>query len=340
MSNNGQPIRFGVNFLPNRALELLEWAKVAEETGFDIVGVADSQSLYRDVYVCEALVATQTRHVRFGSRVINPLTRHPAVAACAAATLEELAPGRTMLGIGTGDSAIDNIGLRPATHAQLREYIKATRELLETGRSTYNGAACTLNWFKGRVPIYIAASGPKTLQLAGEIADGVVINTGLLPEIVRDSIEQVRIGCARAGRDLSEIDMWWLPLTNMRDDRAAAIDEIAMTLASAGSHLSRFTTEGKHIPPHLKDKIVQLGRRYHVDQHDKPDSANRGLIKELGLLDYLADRFSIAGNRQDCVRKLEAAIDAGARQFWMSIHFHDKARFMRDWSRDVISAFK
>src|SRR4029077_12671902 len=105
MSKDHSPIRFGINFLPHRARELLEWVKTAEDTGFDIVGVADSQSLYRDVYVCEALVATQTKSIRFGARVINPLTRHPAVAACAAATLEELAPGRTMLGVGTGDSA-------------------------------------------------------------------------------------------------------------------------------------------------------------------------------------------------------------------------------------------
>ena len=99
MKNPG-PIRFGINFLPNSAMEFIQWAKTAEDTGFDIVGVADSQSLYRDVYICEALGAVNTRHVRIGTRVINPMTRHPAVAACAAATMEELAPGRTMIGIG------------------------------------------------------------------------------------------------------------------------------------------------------------------------------------------------------------------------------------------------
>ncbi len=334
------PVRFGVNFLPNRARELLDWVQVAEATGFDIAGIADSQSLYRDVYVCEALVATNTTSIRFGSRVINPLTRHPAVAACAAASLEELAPGRTMLGIGTGDSAIDNLGIKPATHAALIEYVKCIRELLTTGRTAYRGAPCKLTWYRGRIPIYLAASGPKTLQLAGEIADGVVINTGLIPEIIRDSIEQVKIGCARAGRSLDEIDMWWLPLTNVRDDKATAIDEIAMTLASAGSHLSRFTTAGKHIPDHLLDKIKQLGRLYNADQHDKPDSANRDVIKQLGLVDYLAERFSIAGTPRDCIAKLERAIEAGARQFWMSIHFDDKAQFMRNWARDVMPAFR
>jgi 5,10-methylenetetrahydromethanopterin reductase len=340
MSSDRGPIRFGVNFLPNHAKDAVEWVKVAEATGFDIAGIADSQSLYRDVYAVEALVAVNTKTIRFGSRVINPITRHPAVAASAAATIEELAPGRTMVGIGTGDSSVDNISVRPAKHAELSAYVRTIRELLQTGRSIYNGAPCVLTWFRGRIPIYLAASGPKTLQLAGEIADGVVINTGLTPEIIRDSIAQVKIGCARAGRNIDDLDMWWLPLTNVQTDRAKAVDEIAMTLASAGSHLSRLTVEGKHIPEQLMDRIKTLGKRYNSAQHDKPDSANRELIKELGLLDYLAERFSIAGTPSDCINKIEAAIDAGARQFWMSIHFDDKARFMRDWARHVMPAFK
>ena len=248
-----------MNFLPNHAMESLEWVKVAEETGFAIAGIANSQSLYRDVYVVEALVAANTRTIRFGSRVINPMTRHPAVAASAAATIEELAPGRTMIGIGTGDSSVDNIGVRPAKHAELAAYVKTIRELLQTGKSVYNGVPCKLTWFRGRIPIYLAASGPKTLQLAGEIADGVVINTGLMPDIVRDSIAQVKIGCAHAGRNIEDVDMWWLPLTNVGPDREKAVDEIAMTLASAGSHLSRFTVKGKHIPEHLMDKVKMLG---------------------------------------------------------------------------------
>jgi 5,10-methylenetetrahydromethanopterin reductase len=335
------PVRFGINFLPNAALELVEWVKAAEDNGFAIAGIADSQSLYRDVYVCQALAAVNTKTIRFGSRVINPKTRHPAVAACAAATVEELAPGRTMLGVGTGDSAVDNIGIKPASRAETADYVRAIRELLTTGRAEYYGAPCKVTWAKREnIPIYLAASGPKALQLAGEIADGVIINTGVLPDIIRDSIEQVRIGCERSGRDLSEVDMWWLPLTNIDDNRERAINEIAPTLASAGSHLSRFTTQGKHIPEHLMDKVNELGRRYASDQHDKPNSTNRKLAKELGLLDYLADRFSIVGSPTECLAKIDAAVEAGARQFWMSVHFDDKIGFMRNWGDRIIARYR
>lgn len=177
------------------------------------------------------------------------------------------------------------------------------------------------------------------LRLAGEIADGVIINTGLTPDIVRDSIAQVRAGTESAGRALDDIDLWWLPVANVRGERSAAIDEVAMTLASAGSHLSRFTTEGKHIPTELHDAVVALGERYRPEEHSKPDSTNRGLIRELGLLDYLADRFAIAGTAEECVAKIEAAAEAGARQFWMSIHFDDKERFLRDFQA-VMAAFR
>ena len=87
MNDKQKPIRFGVNFLPDQALELSDLVQLAEQLGFDIAGIGDSQSLFRDVYVCEALVAINTKSIRFGSRVINPKTRHPAVAAGAAATL-------------------------------------------------------------------------------------------------------------------------------------------------------------------------------------------------------------------------------------------------------------
>jgi alkanesulfonate monooxygenase SsuD/methylene tetrahydromethanopterin reductase-like flavin-dependent oxidoreductase (luciferase family) len=246
-----------------------------------------------------------------------------------------------MLGIGTGDSAVDNIGIRPSTLADMGAYVRTVRELLATGQSRFNGAPCKLTWWNGtRIPIYLAASGPKTLQLAGEIADGVVINTGLTPEIIRDSIAQVRIGCERAGRDIGAVDMWWLPLTCVDDDRERALHKVAPTLASAGSHLTRLTTRGKHVPPELMDRVKELGRRYNSAQHDMPDSANRALIKELGLIDYLAERFAVIGSPRDSIAKLERAIDAGARQFWMSVHFDDKIEFMRQWSAQVMVAFR
>jgi len=230
--------------------------------------------------------------------------------------------------------------MRPATLAELSEYTETIRSLLTTGSATYLGAKATLTWKRARIPLYLAASGPKTLRLAGQIADGVVIRTGIAPAIVRDSIHQVETGAREAGRDPKTIDMWWWPDVNVAGSYREAVDEVKMSLASAGNHLSRFTTEGKHIPPDLLEKVKILGQRYAFSTHTLPGSPNVSVIEELGLVDYLADRFAAVGTPGDCIAKIEAAVDAGARQFWMSVHFDDKERFLRDWATKVAPAFR
>jgi len=292
------------------------------------------------VYVTLGLCAASTERIRLGPRVITPVTRHPAVAASAAATLEELAPGRTLVGLGSGDSAAYNIGLKAVPLAELREYALAIRDLMTTGRADYHGAPARFTWSRAAVPIFLAASGPKTLRLAGQIADGVVVRTGILPEIIRDSIEHVRQGAKEAGRDPDAVEMWWWPDANIAASRREAIEAIKMSLAAAGNHLTRFTAEGKHIPPELLDEVKALGERYAFADHVQPGSANCRLIEQLGLVDYLADRFAFAGTPAECIEKVERAVEAGARRFWISIHFDDKRRFMRDWAEQVMPAFR
>jgi 5,10-methylenetetrahydromethanopterin reductase len=334
-------VRFGINYMPTGSpFEVVRWARLVEELGYEILGISDSQSICRDVYMTLALCAVNTERLRLGPRVITPVTRHPAVAAGAAATLEELAPNRTLVALGSGDSAAFNVGLRPASLAELREYAETVRALLTTGTATYHGARATLTWKRAAVPLYLAASGPKTLRLAGRIADGVVIRTGIAPDIVRDSIAQIQAGAREAGRDPAALDLWWWPDVNVAASYREGVEEIKMSLAAAGNHLSRFTTEGKHIPPDLLEKVRILGQRYAFSSHTLPGSPNNRLIEELGLVDYLADRFAAVGTPEECIAKLRAAVDAGARQFWMSVHFDDKERFLRDWAEKVAPAFR
>ncbi len=334
-------VEFGINFMPTApAREVVEWARAVEGHGYAILGLSDSQSICRDVYVTLGLCAVNTERIRLGPRVITPVTRHPAVAASAAATLAELAPGRTMVGIGSGDSAAYNIGLKAVPLTELRDYALVIRNLLTTGRADYHGTTARFTWSRVRVPLFLAASGPKTLRLAGQIADGVVVRTGIRPEIIRDSIAQVHEGAREAGRDPDTVEMWWWPDASIAASRREAIEEIKMSLAAAGNHLSRFTMEGKHIPPELLGKVKTLGERYEFADHVQPGSANRRLIEELGLVDYLADRFAFAGTPAECIKTLERAVEAGARRFWISIHFDDKLRFMRAWAEQVMPAFR
>ena len=332
-------VGFGVTLLPNALDEFQSWCRTAEASGFDTIGIGDSQSLYREVFITSALCAGCTEDVTFGPRVINPVTRHPAVAASGAATLAEMAPGRVVLGIGSGDSAVHNAGVQPARMAEMREYTDAVRAMLAQGRAPYHGDTTTLSWGPAEVPVYIAASGPKTLELAGEIADGVIIQTGLLPEVIEDALACIRRGAERAGRDFNAIDKTWFPWVSVGKTRDEAVHAIKHSLASGAKHLGRFTTEGKNIPSDLLDKIREAKRRYRFDQHQQPGSDNVRLIEELGLVEYLADRFAIVGTLEDCVRKIEIAAEAGATHFWMSVHFAGKEQFMREWGEAVIPRF-
>ena len=334
-------VKFGVTFLPEGLSDFVEWVQYAEASGFDIIGVADSQSLHRELYVAMTLCALNTSRVKFGSRVTNPRTRHPAVTASAMASLEELAPGRTLLGLGTGDSALAAVGLQGVSLPTLRAYVEAVRALCQGQVATYQDKSMRQTWGQSTIPIYIAAHGPKTLRLAGQIADGVVVGTGFLPDVAQDSLEQIRLGAEEAGRDINSIDIWWWTMCNVIDQPGQAIQEMGAALAATGNHLTRFTTEGKHIPPDLMAPLKRLRAEYVVESHFVPggESPNSRLVDQLGLRNYLAERFAIAGTPEECVEKIQRLAAIGVNQIWTSPSFTDKMAFMRNWSEHIFPHF-
>lgn len=334
-------VKFGVTFLPERLSEFVEWVRYAEDRGFNIIGVADSQSLHRELYVAMTLCALNTSRVRFGSRVTNPRTRHPAVTASAMASLEELAPGRTLTGVGTGDSALTAIGLQGVSLRTLRDYVETVRALCQGETTTYQNHPMRLTWSGSRIPIYVSAHGPKTLRLAGQIADGVVVGTGFLPEVARDSLDQIRLGAEEAGRDFDSIDIWWWTMCNVADHPNTALGEMGAALAATGNHLTRFTTRGKHIPAELMEPMKRLRAEYVVESHFVPggQSPNAQLVDRLGLREYLAERFAIAGTPDQCVDKVKRLAEIGVNQIWTSPSFADKMAFMRTWSETVFPHF-
>ena len=222
----------------------------------------------------------------------------------------------------------------------MRGEIVAIRDMPTKGEAQYHGETTKFTWGPVDVPLYVAASGPKTLELAGEIADGVIIQTGLLPEVIEDLLAHVRRGAEKAGRDYDKIDKTWFPWVSVAPSREAAIERIKHSLASGAKHLARFTTEGKHIPTQFLDKVREAKKRYRFDQHQMPGSDNVRMIEDLGLVDYLADRFAIVGTVEDCIKKIETAAEAGATHFWMSVHFPDKERFMREFGETVMARFR
>src|SRR5262245_20784509 len=138
--------RLGLLCLPRSVASAVADARLAEDVGFALVGVADSQSVFREMYSTMALCAQATQRVRIGPTVTNPVTPHPAVAASGIATVDEIAPGRAFFGIGSGDSATLNLAERPATLADLRAYIAAVRPLHAKRETEWHGRAVRPTW--------------------------------------------------------------------------------------------------------------------------------------------------------------------------------------------------
>ena len=142
-----------------------------------------------------AAVALNTTRVKIGTGVTNPLTRHPSVVASAYATLEEYSPGRMIVGIGLGDSSVETMGMKPAKLSYFENTMQHLRDLF-AGKEVQldTGKIHLLNPCKSKVPIYIAASGPKMLELYGRIADGIIVLVGVADEYIAHAKDRIAAG--------------------------------------------------------------------------------------------------------------------------------------------------
>lgn len=321
---------------------IVQRAQLAEACGFTRVGAADSQSIAREAYVAMTLMAVNTKRVLIGPLVSNPLTRHPAVSASGMASIDEVSGGRAYFGISTGDSAVYNLGLKGARMATLEEYVRCMKELYRKGEATWQGRPCRLTWVKRPVPIHIAAEGPRTLRLAGRIADGIAVGTGILPEVVRDSLEHIRQGAAEAGRRLEDIDIWWFVKANLCARREEGLLESRMTLAASANHAFRFTLENKMIPEELKPRVLKLQQQYVFQEHESLGATKRNaeLVDELGLRDYLADRFTIIGPSEYFIEKIQGLVNLGVRKVHFGIYSHDPLGFIKGIGEKVLPYIK
>ena len=290
------------------------------------------------MYVALTLAALKTSRVRLGPLVTNPLTRHFVVTASAISSIDEVSGGRAILGIGSGDSAIYTIGAPPATVAGLEDSVVTLNRLTSGGAIDREGRRWQVHRSVRRVPIYLAAEGPRTLELAGRVADGVIVGLGLTPAVIRLSLDAIERGARAAGRTLADLDIWWFAKTNLADTRDEAVAPIKMALAASANHAFRFTLQGKGVPPDLHEKIKGLQREYNAHHHEIAGAGNAVLTDRWGLTDFLVDRFGIAGTPDDCVAQLRRAMAAGAHQFVITSFVPKPRAFMRRWMRDVAAA--
>ncbi len=200
---------FGIVF--PAGLDTHEDVQHAEHAGFSHAWIYDSQMLFSDPYICMARCAEHTKTIKIGTGVTNPSSRIAPVTANSFATINALAPGRVVLGIGTGNTARRTLGMPAAKLDELREHVRICADLLAGKTTEYvegdrQRQIKFLNpdgsWYNidDRIPIFIAASGPKSLRLAGEIADGVILFGAVSPVLIDFVMKHVRAGAEQAGQ--------------------------------------------------------------------------------------------------------------------------------------------
>lgn len=308
-------------------------AQNAEAAGWDGVTCGESQNLTGDPFVAMGIAAHRTTTIKMATSVAVTATRHPATTACAIATVQQESGGRAILGIGTGDSATAHLGLRPAPLRSFTRYLERLQGYLrgedvpfdvETdGRgeiSSYEAMglasgprASRLQWLDPtvpKVPVDVAATGPKTIAMAARVGDAVGFAVGANAERLNWAVDLARTARKDAGLDPETIGLGaYMPLF-CHPERSRARELISGTVASF-AHLS--TMFGNVVGPADagQQKVLTAVRDvYDMDKHQTYDSPQSKV-----LTTDVVDTFAIAGPPAYCVERLAEIVELGISKF-------------------------
>lgn len=297
-------MKFGIEFVPQSDLnDIAKLVKLAEDVGFEYAWITDHYN-NKNVYSALSVIAAETETIKLGPGVTNPYVRSPAISASAIATIDELSDGRATFGIGPGDKAtFDALGIpweKPVT--TIKNAIADIRTLL-AGEKTEGGAALGgVKAVQEQLPIYMGAQGPKMLETAGEIADGVLINASN-PKDYEAALPLISKGIENAGKDIADFDVAAYTSTSIGADSEAAKNaaRIVVAFIAAGSPAPVIARHG--LPEGINEKIGEaLG---------KGDFGGA-----IGLVDDdLLDAFSVAGTPDEFIPKIEALGEMGVTQY-------------------------
>lgn len=291
----------------------MKLAQYAEKHGFEAVWQAESR-LVRDAIVPMAAFAAVTERIKIGSGVINNWTRNIGLLASTFLTLDDLAPNRIICGIGAWwDPLAANVGIqRRKPLLAMRETLDVMRRLLNLERVTFHGefhqvTDIELDVVHGRreprhVPLMIGATGPKMMELTGEIADGAVLNYCVAPDYNDKALAQLKAGATKAGRTLDEIDRPQLIVCSVDNDKAKALD-------GARGLLTQYLAQQPHIAKasNVSDDVVKK------IQNILGWPATKEQIKEAMPLvpDELVQRITASGTPEEVKAKVRQYVDKG-----------------------------
>ncbi|MDR7468359.1 MAG: LLM class flavin-dependent oxidoreductase [Armatimonadota bacterium] len=325
-------VRIGITTMatepPARFCELVE---AVEAAGLDELWVCDSSLHARDLYVALTLVATHSSRLAFGPNCTHPFTRHPAITANALAALQELSGGRARLAIGAGDRPVGELGYRPAPVAVVRQMLELVRRLHRGETVDAPGPIVLKRAHLASpplqpVPLYVSASGPRMLELGGEVADGVLFLAGLWPACLEYALQRIAAGAARAGRELSSLDIGCTVAGSLREDLELARRE-CVPLAAWFPQTAGVYAELAGVSP----ETVAAIRADYAGGHF--DAARRAFAH---VTDPMVERFTVAGGPELWVRRLKDVLALGIRHLNIFLLSGDKLGMVRDLAEKVL----
>ncbi len=277
--------------LPRRSAEL---ARTAEALGFASLLYPDSQNLAPDVWQQLALAAQATTTIHLGPGVTNPLTRDPAVTAGAALTLQVESGGRAICGVGRGDSSLQRIGKSTVTIAEFERFLVTLQAYLGGGTVDRDGFTSRLEWLRAvgvaKVPVEVAATGPRAIAVAARHADRIAFAVGADPERLAWALETARAAARAAGRDPTALRCGAYLNCAVHPDPAVARDAVRGTVATFARFSSLAGASLDHLPPRLRDVAARLRRAYDMREHTRARAEHARALE-----DEFIDWFAAAG---------------------------------------------
>src|SRR6266545_4001211 len=294
---------FGITLRPDMTPErVVALARQAEEAGFTYGWLFDSHVLWLEPYPLLTMIALNTKRMRLGTCVTNPATRDPTVTASVLATLEEA--------------------------------VQIIKGLAEGRPTNYDGEQIQMDWASGELPVWIAGYGPKALNLAGRIADGVILQIGD-PHLIKWCMGFVHEGARAAGRDPANIKVMAATAVWVSDDLATAREHVRWFPALVSNHVMDLVNryDPAELPPELTG-YVRNRAGYDYQHHAEVGSSNAQFVA-----DDVVDRFCIIGTAGQHRQKLQELADAGVTQFNIYLMSGDEEATVDVYGREIVPSF-
>ena len=315
------------------ARQVIDLARKADALGLTLVWTFDSHILWEEPYVIYSQIWAETKNVIVGPMVTNPATRDWTVTASLFATLNEMYGNRTICGIGRGDSAVRVTNGKPTTLATLRESIDVIRELSNGREVDYNGSKIKFEWAsKSKCEVWVAAYGPKALQLTGEVGDGFILQLADI-DIAAWTIEAVRKAARDSGRDPNSVKICVAAPAYVGDDMSHMREQCRWFGGMVGNHVADIVArygESSAVPKALTDYIK--GREgYDYKQHGQAGNTHTTFVP-----DSIVDRFCILGNVDEHLKRLKELKGLGVDQFSVYLQHDGKEQTLEAYGKEIL----